>query len=113
MNRAAFADFNTQRLAAQYETWGEAVVFPARGPLTVTGCASGAALTVIAIEGGDEIQIERSVRIRIADLATPPRRWELVSIGSGSYCIAGMTVDEHASEYLLQLANAALAAQFS
>jgi hypothetical protein len=113
MNRAAFAAFNASRLDAQYETFGEPVIFPGRNGLTVTGCASPVQITALVVEGGDEIEIERSLRIRISEFPDAPRRWELLKIGTRDHCIAALTIDVPAGEYLLQLANANLAAQFS
>ena len=83
----------------------------------LTGCSTPPRISVIVVDGGNEVEVQMTCRLRIAECEekkiSAPRRWELLECKGKTYCVAGLLSDDAAGEYVLQLANPELAAHFS
>lgn len=94
------ASFNQQRLAAQYDTFGEPATI---GGLSCVVCAGGHESRAQLGDGGVAVDFDRVARARMSDLASAPAPGAKAVIGGISYRVASVRRSFHGGEYVLGL----------
>jgi len=113
MNRTQLLAHTAQAVNIAQDLHGETVLLDGQ---TITGIMAPPRVTLLIVDGGEEVEIEGQCAVKKSDLAalgiSQPRRWSQLKHDGKTYAVAGYTQDPARGEYILQLANSRLTKVF-